>query len=294
MSATASLHASDSPRASFLGPAGTFTHAAAERYFSQPIELVPQSSIEDVFAAVAGGETRYGVVPVENSTEGAVNNTQDCLLDWGQKGLQVIGEIELPIRHQLMGKAGQALTRIASHRQSLAQCRNWLRSHYPDITLQECASNAQAAEIASQSEHTAAIGSRKSAQIYGLDVLVEDIQDRVDNRTRFLVLCADPDQSIQTAPSGFDKTSLIVLTSNEPGALFRLLQPFEQLQVSLTKIETRPSRETAWEYVFFMDFEGHVEDDIVKELFARLAACSAEIRMLGSYPRHRSDAEFIE
>ena len=269
------------PVVAYLGPAGTFTHAAAQQYFGPSVTLEPKFSIDEVFEAVGTGSVSHGVVPVENSTEGAVNTTQDCLLD---TSLTIVGEVELAISHQLMGNESDTVERIASHKQSLAQCKNWLREHYPTAKLVECASNTQAVELARDNSDTAAIASRMAAELYGLPIIASDIQDRPNNRTRFLIITAGP---VDLQSSGDDKSSMIVYTSNKPGALFRLLEPFENLQISLTKIETRPSKMEAWEYVFFIDFEGHRLDTQVVALFERLEKYADEIKFLGSYPRHR-------
>ena len=263
----------------FLGPAGTFSQAAAIQHFGDGCELHPCATIDDVFAAVANGSADYGVVPVENSTEGPVNNTQDCLVD---SDVQIVGEEIVPIEHNLLvpkGAENMAINVIASHKQSLAQCRGWIQQHYPDAELLECTSNADAANRVSAEAGVAAIAGAMAASTYKLHVLAERIQDQDHNRTRFLVLHQAP-----VAASGADKTSILVYAENKPGALFRVLEPFEKLQISLTKIDSRPSKNEAWAYVFFIDFEGHVEDDSVKQLLSRLRGCTEEVKVLGSYP----------
>ena len=270
----------------YLGPAGTFSEAVARAWLADipgaGETVCDCGSIDEVFREVEQGRARYGVVPVENSTEGAVNNTQDCLID---SPLQIVGERIVPIEHQLFARPGTGmadLRRIVSHRQSLAQCRRWLRAHCGGLPLQECASNAEAARLSAAQPGTGAIAGAAAGGIYGLQTLAAGIQDQAHNSTRFLVLVSSSD----TTPSatGRDKTSLLVWTENRPGALFRILEPFERLQISLTKIETRPSRKEAWAYVFFIDFEGHRDDDLVQELFRRLDRCTAEVKILGSYP----------
>ena len=226
------------------------------------------------------GATRYGVVPVENSTEGAVNNTLDCFVD---TPLQIVGERIIKIEHHLFTQAGLTLKdirRIASHKQSLAQCRQWLRANCPQLPLHECTSNAEAARLSAEDAGTAAIAGALAGEIYGLHPLANRIQDQAHNSTRFLVLAKDG-----VAATGRDKTSVLIYAENRPGSLFRLLEPFENLQISLTRIETRPTRKEAWAYVFFIDFEGHKDDDNVQELFSRLSRCTAEVKTLGSYPR---------
>jgi len=266
-------------KVAYLGPQGTYTHLAALQQFGDECLLVDCASIDDIFALLESRDARYGVVPVENSTEGAINNTQDCLIDCNVK---IIAERIVPIEHNLLvpkGLSASNITSIAAHKQSLAQCRKWLAANFPAVKQIECASNAEAAILAQGSDSTAAIAGEMAARLYDLDILRSKIQDQSNNSTRFLVLADE-----ETSPTGKDKTSILVYAENKPGSLFRVLQPFEELQVSLTKIETRPSKKEAWEYVFFIDFEGHVEDENIIVLFDRLRTCTAEIKMLGSYP----------
>lgn len=263
----------------FLGPLGTFSHVAVDQYFGVDAHKRSVASIDDVFADVEAGRAQFGVVPVENSTEGAVNNTQDCLVD---TKLQIIAEVVIPIEHNLLLRAGAnpaQVHRIVSHRQSLAQCRAWLTAHYPQIEKVEVASNAEAARLASEDPHTAAIAGLRAAQLYALEVLHSRIQDQKNNRTRFLVLGKEG-----AAPTGPDKTSILVYAENKPGALFRILEPFDTFKVSLTKIETRPARDDVWAYVFFIDFEGHISDPAVQKVFAQLLGRTVKIKQLGSYP----------
>lgn len=273
------LFDSDNISVGFLGPKGTFSQAAVVQHFGTKADLLDYPTIDDVFAAVTNGAAKFGVVPVENSTEGAINNTQDCLVD---TKLRIVGEQIVLIVHNLLVQESvrfEDITTIASHKQSLAQCRKWIQVNAPGRELLECSSNAEAARHALANKRVAAIAGKIAAETYGLKVLFESIQDQQHNSTRFLVLA-----HASTQPTGKDKTSLLVYTENKPGALFRVLQPFEELQISLTKIETRPSKKEAWEYVFFIDFEGHEEDEKIKTLFAMLKVCTAEIKILGSYP----------
>ena len=263
----------------YLGPEGTFSQAAVIKHFGKTPNLQPCRNIEDVFSCVETKQTRFGLVPIENSTEGAVNNTQDCLLE---SSLFINGEVVIPIEHHLLiakNTKADTIEKIASHRQSLAQCRIWLSKHFPNAELIECSSNAQAAQLAGATNKTAAIAGATAAKIYSLVPLMRHIQDREHNSTRFIVLSQEECQS-----SGRDKTSIIVYAENKPGALYRILEPFENLKISLTKIETRPAKIEAWEYVFFIDFEGHIGDRVIKELFEKLKNCVAEIKFLGSYP----------
>lgn len=278
--------ASDAVRVGYLGPKGTFSQAAVLQHFGDDIALCDFSTIDEVFDAVATDKVDFGVVPVENSTEGAVNNTQDCLID---TRVRIVGEQIVLIVHNLLvhpQSSMAAIKVVASHKQSLAQCRQWLLRNMPDIELRECASNAEAAKLAVNNKDTAAIAGKVAADTYGLKILHASIQDQLHNSTRFLVLA-----NAETEPTGADKTSIIVYTENKPGALFRCLQPFEELQISLTKIETRPSKKEAWEYVFFIDFEGHKADPQVRTLFERLGHCTAEVKILGSYPVARGTPE---
>ena len=265
----------------YLGPPGTFSQLAVLNHFGQNCEAVPCASIDEVFRAIESGSVEAGVVPVENSTEGVVNNTQDCLVD--SKAV-IVGEEIVPIVHNLLASEGtrpEDISVIASHKQSLAQCRNWLLENYPNAEQLECVSNAEAAIRASSEKGVAAIAGELAAAVYHLQVLESGIQDQQHNRTRFLVLAKD-----RVDASGNDKTSILVYTENKPGALFRVLEPFEQLAVSLTKIDSRPSKKEAWEYVFFIDFEGHMNDERIKTLFKRLHSCTEEIKILGSYPAY--------
>ena len=266
-------------RVAFLGPQGTFSHSAVLSFFGASATLLDFPTIDEVFAAIDSGTADFGVVPVENSTEGAVNNTLDCLVD---TALKIAGEVIVPIEHHLLvqpGTARNAITKILSHKQSLAQCRKWLAKNCPDIPQVEVASNAEAAKIAARERGTAAIAGIMAAKLYALETLAPAIQDQQDNSTRFLVMSREFPRA-----SGRDKTSTLIYTENRPGALFRVLEPFERYQVSLTRIETRPSRTTVWDYVFFVDFEGHVDDEPVRQVLNKLKECTAEVKILGSFP----------
>ena len=266
-------------KVAYLGPEGTYSQLAAMEFFGAGVELVDCASIDDVFIAVEEGRVSYGIVPVENSTEGAINNTQDCLVD---STARIIGEQVVSIEHSLLAQEASSkadIKKIASHKQSLAQCRTYLTKNFPIAQQVECSSNAEAAILAQADGATAAIASELAGQIYSLRSLESRIQDKSNNRTRFLVLALE-----ETEASGYDKTSILVYTENKPGALFRVLKPFEKLGLSLTRIETRPSKKEAWEYVFFIDFEGHVDDEATKSLFSALKLSRVEVKVLGSYP----------
>ena len=269
----------------FLGPSGTFSHGAVLKVFGMGAKLVGCSTIDDVFLAVEDAQASFGVVPVENSTEGAVNNTLDCLLE---TRVRIVGEVVVPIEHHLLARPGTKqgqLSAVVSHKQSLAQCRKWLARECPKLAQQEATSNAAAASLAAETPGLAAIAGSMAAEAYGLEILAPGIQDLSDNSTRFLVI------GDETKPAtGCDKTSLLIHTENKPGALFRVLEPFERNGVSLTRIETRPSRKGVWDYVFFIDFEGHVDDAPVAQVLEKLTHCTAEVRLLGSYPRAESNS----
>lgn len=264
----------------YFGPRGTFTEAAALKHFGHAAVAEPQSTIGAVFAQVESGECNYGVVPVENSTEGMVSHTLDNFID---SPLTICGEVELRIQLHLLAAPGATMSdikRICGHQQALAQCRNWLDHHDAGIERVAVASNGEGARLASVEPATAAVAGEMAAELYGLERLATNIEDRADNTTRFLVIGRNA-----VPPSGRDKTSIVVSTRNKPGALFRLLQPFERENISLTRIDTRPSRTETWTYVFFIEFEGHLADAPIKRVMAEIEEHSVLLKPLGSYPR---------
>jgi chorismate mutase / prephenate dehydratase len=271
------------PRVAYLGPEGTFAHAAAREQFGSAADLSPATSIPAVFAEVEHGRAEFGVVPVENSTEGPVPSTLDLLID---SKLQITAEILLEVRQSLMGTAAglREVRRVLSHPQGLAQCRRWLAAHLPGVPLEETASTARAAELASADRRVAAIAGRAAAERYGLRVLAADIHDEVGNATRFLVLGAGDVR----AAAGDDKTSIVCTVKDEVGVLARLLEPLARERVSLSKIESRPLRGKPWEYVFFLDLDGHRSEARVKRALARMQPLTSSMRVLGSYPAARS------
>ena len=262
----------------FLGPEGTFTEAAALKRFGGAIQEQSCSTIDEVFRAVASGTVHYGVVPVENSSEGAVGRTLDLLMN---TTLQICGEVILPIHQCLLGQQSElsAINSVYSHPQSFGQCQGWLNTHLPHAARIPVASNAEAARLASENPHSAAIAGIQAAALFGLQVLVENIEDDASNTTRFLVL-----GNQQVAPSGRDKTSLVTSAANRPGAVHDLLVPLAKHGVSMTKLESRPARSGLWEYVFFMDVEGHQDDAKVAAALAELRQVAAFVKVLGSYP----------
>lgn len=267
-------------RVAYLGPPGTYSHAAARQWFDTKADWQPVADIQDVFGAVETGTADYGVVPVENSNEGSVTATLDGL---SASPLGIEGELMLRIRHCLLAGAGtarDAITRVVSHQQSLGQCRHWLASNLPGIERLAVSSNAEAARLAAQQPGVVAIAGHAAAELYSLTVLAESIEDCHNNTTRFLLL----GQSAAASPSGRDKTSLIISTHNEPGTLFQALEPFQRFGVNLTKLESRPSRRAAWDYFFFVDVEGHVDDAAVRAALDALQAHALDVKILGSYP----------
>ncbi len=268
-------------KVAFLGPEGTFTQTAVLNHFGHSVRALPLSSIDEVFHEVEAGNADFGVVPIENSTEGTVNHTLDRFLS---SPLKICGEVELRIRQHLMGNlpALSRIVRVCSHPQSLAQCRAWLEEHLPGIEQVPVSSNAEGARRARDEKGTAAIAGETAAEVYGLKILAAEIEDRSDNTTRFLVLGRK-----LFPPSGEDRTTLLVsvLHTDAPGALQRLLEPLARHRVSLTRIESRPSRRRKWDYVFFIDFEGHAEDRNIARALVALRKRASLFRILGSYPR---------
>jgi len=271
----------------YLGPRGTFCEEAALRYTDQTSwELLPYAAIEQVFAAVHHGEADSGIVPIENSCEGSVNQTMDLLAY--EYDLKISGEIILPINHNLLAKPGVKLdeiSRILSHPQALAQCRRYLAAHFEALELVDVASTADAARrVAGSDGSWAAIGTTAAAWAYGLEILSSGIQDRQNNETRFIALSSDckPD-NLSGDSSGFYKTSLLLYLMNKPGALFQALEQFYLYEINLTKIESRPAQTRIGEYLFFIDIEGHKSDQRVQNALSGLKSITHEIRVLGSY-----------
>ena len=266
-------------RVAFLGPLGTFSHQAAREQFGARSLLTPVAALPEVFDEVEHGRADYGIVPVENSTEGVVAATLDRFVD---SPLTIKAEVQLRVEQCLLSKSGDAtrIRRIVSHPQSLAQCRGWLAEHYPRTPQVETASNAQAAEQARRDTHVAAIAGRVAADLYHLRVVAANIQDLAHNCTRFLVLGRDG----VGKPSGDDKTSLLLSVPHEAGALHRVLKPFADNHVSISTIESRPLKERAWEYLFFLDLVGHVLEPRVERALAALRNRCLLLKVLGSYP----------
>lgn len=264
----------------FLGPVGTFTHAAALKHFGKAATTVPLQTITDVFREVEAGSAMYGVVPVENSSEGVVNHTLDSFL---ASSLNIIGEVELPIHHHFLVAEHtkiDSLSRIYSHQQALAQCRHWLDVNFPNVERVAVSSNGEAARRLKHEWHSAAIAGEVAVAEYELHKLYENIEDNPNNTTRFLIIGHE-----KTAPSGNDKTSIVVSAHDKAGALIKILQPLAKHNVSMTSIETRPERPNKWAYVFFIDMDGHIEDDHIKNALADIRPLVKDLRILGSYPK---------
>jgi chorismate mutase/prephenate dehydratase len=262
----------------YLGPAGTFSEAAAVKQFGQSAQGLPVASFDEVFKAVESGQAEYGVVPVENTTEGAIGRTLDLLLT---TPLTVCGEVAVRVRQNLLRKAGglAGIRVVYSHAQSLGQCAGWLTANLPGAERVAVASNAEAARLAAGHPDAAAIAGEQAAEQYGLAIAVPGIEDVAGNTTRFLVLGKDA-----AAPSGKDKTSLAIYVRNKPGALLELIGPFARLGVGLCKLESRPAKSGSWEYVFFIDLEGHCHDARVAEAIQEAAGHALSLKVLGSYP----------
>ena len=262
----------------YLGPEGTFSQAAAIKHFGHAAKISAYSSIDEVFRAVEAGAADYGVAPVENSTEGSVNRTLDLML---ASALKICGEVELRIHHHLLRKhpGMEGVQKIYSHGQSFAQCHAWLNQNLNNVARLQVGSNAEAARLAAQDENAAAIAGETAAEIYGLVKLAENIEDEPNNTTRFLVIGAH-----DAAPSGKDKTSLVMSAQNRPGAVHALLSPLSKYGVSMTKLESRPARTGAWEYVFYVDLEGHQQEENIAKTLQELKGCAAYLKVLGSYP----------
>ena len=262
----------------FLGPLGSFTGSAATKHFGHAARLLPQTSIDDVFREVEAGHAHYAVVPVENSTEGAVGRSMDLLF---ATPLRVCGEVVLRIHQNLMTREASLdkVTKVYSHAQSLAQCHEWLNRNLPNVPRISVGSNSQAAEMAMQEEGAAAIAGEAAAERFNVPILVANIEDEPNNTTRFLVLGRH-----DAGVSGRDKTSLIMSAPNRTGSLHGLLLPLAEAGVSMTRLESRPARHTLWDYVFFVDIDGHQDDPKVAKALAELKQQAAYLKVLGSYP----------
>ncbi len=264
----------------YLGPPATHTHLACFKYFGNSIQEIPKESLQEVFETVEKEEADYGVVPVENSTEGSVNRTLDLLID---SGVKICGEVMIQVSHDLLSQSGRRedIRKIYSHPQALEQCRTWLRKNFPHVELAETVSTAKAAQIAAQDKSVASVASSLAAQLYGLKVIESRIEDHIQNYTRFLILSRQFREK-----TGRDRTSILFSIPHSPGSLFRVLKPFDEKGINLTKIESRPVKNKPWEYIFFLDFEGHATDTPIHETLEEMEDNVLFMKFLGSYPRN--------
>lgn len=263
----------------YLGPEGTYSGEAAQKFAGNTSSFVPSATIDDAFMAITRKEADIAVVPAENSTEGAVNRTLDLLLE---TNLKVVGEIALPIHHQFLSKSLQLtdVREVIAHPQALAQCRRWLESNLPKVQRVSASSNAEAARLAAKDASKAAIASKLAADIYGLRVLRPNIEDSASNTTRFLVL-----GSQLTGPTGNDKTSLVCSAPNRSGSLYELIGVFAKANINMTKLESRPSASALWNYVFYIDIDGHESERHIAEALKRAREHATLVKVLGSYPK---------
>jgi chorismate mutase/prephenate dehydratase len=262
----------------YLGPEGTFSQQAALKHFGHSARGLPLASIEEVFEEVVAGHADFGVVPVENSGQGTIQSTLDMFLT---SSLKICGEVELHVHQYLLNRTGRIedIERVYSHAMSLAQCKAWLRQHLPQAERRAVASNAEAARRTRNADDSAAIAGESAGHVYGLKVVAGPIEDRADNATRFLVLGRELFNA-----SGHDRTSLLVFVRDQPGALYAVLSPFARHGISMNRIESRPSHAGRWQYAFFIDVAGHVDDEPMKRALSELGDYAADVRVLGSYP----------
>ena len=275
---SASLSLEEPLKVAYFGPLATYTHLAALRHFGSSASFLPVESIKGVFDAVDSVKAEFGVVPIENSNEGVVSSTLDLFMDYD---LKVSAEVMLEISHNLLSKSGDKtkIKKVYSNPQASAQCKRWLESNLPGISVLESTSTARAAEIASHDIEAAAIASELAAKIYDLHFIEKNIGDNKYNYTRFLVISKEYPQK-----TGKDKTSIMFSIKDKPGALYDILSPFKKAKINLTKIESRPSKRKAWEYIFFVDMEGHVDDKRVRKAIDGIKDSCLYVKILGSYP----------
>lgn len=277
---SASLSLEGPQKVAYLGPPATFTHLACMQKFGNSAQYIPVASIKEVFNEVERDRAHFGIVPIENSTEGVVNHTLDMFID---SNLVIYGEVLQEVSHHLLSKTGRVedIKTIYSHPHAIAQCRNWLETNVPKIPVAEVPSTARAAEVSATDPTAAAIASELAGELYGLKVVRSRIEDNVNNFTRFLVLSQKPPER-----TGKDKTSVMLSVKDKVGALYDLLRPFASNGINMTKIESRPSRRKAWEYIFFVDVEGHGDEDRVKKALEEIKGRCLFMKILGSYPIH--------
>ncbi len=262
----------------YLGPEGTFSQQAVHKHFGHSARGLPMASVEEVFDEVAAGHADFGVVPVENSGQGTIQSTLDLFLT---SPLMICGEVELRVHQYLLSRTGRVedVERVYSHGLSLAQCRGWLRQHLPDAEKHPVASNGEAARRARNADDAAAIAGENAAHVYGLKVVAGPIEDRADNTTRFLVI-----GRASFPPSGHDRTSLLVFIRDQPGALYRILEPLARRGISMNRIESRPAHGALWQYAFFIEVAGHAEESPLRDALEEIDDFAGDVRVLGSYP----------
>jgi chorismate mutase/prephenate dehydratase len=261
----------------FFGPETTYTHQAALKNFDKSNSFIPKKTITDVFESVEKGETEFGVVPVENSTEGSVAHTLDSFFE---SKLQIVAEIVLPIKHCLLSNSKkEEIKKIYSHPQPFGQCKKYLKTNFPNVTKIEALSTANAAELASKEKYSSAIASELASNKFGLKIIQKEINDEIDNQTRFFVIGKD-----KTTPTGKDKTTIFFSTKNIPGALYNVLGILAKYKINMTKIESRPSKKKTWEVVFFVEFEGHFTEKTIGEGLKEIEKNCEFLKVLGSYP----------
>ncbi|SFK64576.1 prephenate dehydratase [Lysobacter sp. cf310] len=262
----------------FLGPEGTHSQQAVFKHFGHSIHGLPLASIEEVFQEVEAGNADFGVVPVENSTQGTIQSTLDMFLT---SKLKISGEVELRVHQHLLSRSGRIedIERVYSHPQSFAQCKAWLRQYLPKAEKIAVASNAEAARRARNADDAAAIAGASAGNVYGLKNVAGPIEDRPDNTTRFLVIGRE-----LFTPSGNDRTSLLIFIKDQPGALYNVLSPFAKRGLSMNRIESRPGHTGRWQYAFFVDIGGHVQEQAMREALEELEELAHEVKVLGSYP----------
>jgi len=276
---SASLSLEKPLKVAYLGPKATFTHQACMQYFGLSAECIPQKDIADVFDDVERGKVDYGVVPIENTTEGVVSHTIDMFMT---SELRICGEIMMEVSLSLLNKTGKMaeVKKICSHPHAIAECKEWLREHLPDVPVFDVSSTAMAAQEASEVTSTAAIASEFAATLYDLQVVERKIEDHINNFTRFLVIGKKSPEK-----SGEDKTSIMFAIKDIPGALYKMLKPFAERGINMTKIESRPQKGKAWEYIFFVDMDGHISDAKVSEALGELETQCSFLKILGAYPK---------
>jgi chorismate mutase / prephenate dehydratase len=262
----------------YLGPEGTFSQQAVHKHFGHSAKGLPLASVEEVFDEVAAGHADFGVVPVENSGQGTIQSTLDLFLT---SPLTICGEVELRVHQYLLSRSGhiEDIERVYSHGLSLAQCKHWLRENLPGVHREAVSSNAEGVRRAKLSDDAAAIAGENAAHVYGMKVIAGPIEDRSDNTTRFLVI-----GRALFPPSGHDRTSLMVFIRDQPGALYKILEPLARRNISMNRIESRPAHGKLWQYAFFIDVEGHVDESPLKDALAEIDDFAGDVRVLGSYP----------